>query len=95
MTESSLPRKQLVGSIGGIFLGLVLLVAAVAKAVDPGKLVQQIELEGLDFLFAATTVTLIALAIETGLARCLIRPARDRRQLSRTADARKRRQIKN
>ena len=72
MTESSLPRKQLVGSIGGIFLGLVFLVAAVAKAVDPGKLVQQIELEGMDFLFAATTVTLIALAIETGLGVALL-----------------------
>ena len=72
MTESSSPRKQLVGSIGGTFLGVVLLAAAGAKAVDPAGLVDQIQLEGLDFLFSATTVTLIALAIETGLGVALL-----------------------
>ncbi len=72
MTESSSPRKQLVASIGGIFLGLVLLVAAGAKAFDPAGLVDQIQMEGLDFLFSATTVTLIALAIETGLGVALL-----------------------
>ena len=72
MTESSSPRKQLLGSIGGIFLGVVFLVAVGAKAVDPGGLVDQIQLEGLDFLFAATTVTLIALALETGLGVALL-----------------------
>ncbi len=72
MTNFSSERRQLVASIGGIFLGVVLLVAAGAKAVDPGGLVGQIELEGLDFLFSATTVTLIALALETGLGVALL-----------------------
>ncbi len=72
MTESSSSHKQLVGSIGGIFLGVVLLVAAGAKAVEPDGLVRQIQLEGLDFLFASTTVTLIALALETGLGVALL-----------------------
>ena len=72
MTESPSPRKQLVGSIGGIFVGLVFLVAAGSKAVDPAGLVNQIELEGLDFLFSATTVTLIALALEAGLGVALL-----------------------
>ena len=55
-----------------MFLGLVLLVAAVAKALEPGAFAEQIRLEQLDFLFSVRTVTLIALALEVGLGTVLI-----------------------
>ncbi len=64
--------KSILGSLGAIFLGLVLLVAAGAKVVEPGAFAEQIRLEQLDFLFSARTVTLIALALEVGLGTMLI-----------------------
>ena len=64
--------KLLLGNIGSRFLGVVLLVAAAAKAVEPGAFAQQIQLEDLDFLFAASTVVVIALALETGLGLLLL-----------------------
>ena len=64
--------KSILGSAGARFLGLVLLVAAWAKAVEPGAFAEQIRLEELDFLFSVRTVTLIALALEVGLGIVLI-----------------------
>lgn len=64
--------KSILGSAGARFLGLVLLVAAGAKAVEPGAFAEQIRLEQLDFLFSVRTVTLIALALEVGLGTVLI-----------------------
>ncbi len=64
--------KSILGSLGARFLGLVLLVAAGAKAVEPGAFAEQIRLEQLDFLFSVRTVTLIALALEVGLGTVLI-----------------------
>ncbi|MDA2935503.1 hypothetical protein MYX82_14380, partial [Acidobacteria bacterium AH-259-D05] len=64
--------KSIVGSLGAIFLGLVLLVATWAKAVEPGAFAEQIQLEQLDFLFSARTVTLVALALEAGLGTALL-----------------------
>ena len=64
--------KSILGSVGAGFLGLVLLVAAVAKAVEPGVFAEQIRMEELDFLFSVRTVTLIALALEVGLGVVLI-----------------------
>lgn len=64
--------KSILGSIGARFLGLVLLVAAVAKALEPGAFAEQIRLEELDFLLSVRTVTLIALALEVGLGTVLI-----------------------
>ena len=64
--------KSIVGSVGARFLGAVLLVAAGAKAVEPGAFAEQIRLEELDFLFSVRTVTLIALALEVGLGMVLI-----------------------
>lgn len=72
MTGSRSRQKQLLGSIGGAFLGAVLLVAAGAKVLQPESLLAQIQLEGLDFLFPDTTVTLIALALEAGLGVALL-----------------------
>ena len=64
--------KSILGSLGARFLGLVLLVAAGAKIVEPGAFAEQIRLEQLDFLFSVRTVTLIALALEVGLGVVLI-----------------------
>ena len=64
--------KKILGSTGGRFLGAVLLVAAVAKAFEPEAFAEQIQLEGLDFLFSPSQVALIALAIETGLGAALL-----------------------
>jgi len=64
--------KSIVGSLGARVLGLVLLVAAGAKIVEPGAFAEQIRLEQLDFLFSVRTVTLIALALEVGLGTVLI-----------------------
>jgi len=64
--------KSILGSVGARFLGLLLLVAAGAKALEPGAFAEQIRLEQLDFLFSVRTVTLIALALEVGLGTVLI-----------------------
>ena len=64
--------KPILGTVGGVFLGLVLLVAAWGKAISPGGFLEQIQLEGLDFLFSARTVVLLALALETGLGLALL-----------------------
>ena len=61
-----------VGWAGGAFLGAVLVFGGVVKALDPQAFVQQIEIEGLDFLLPAVVVTAIALALEMGLGSALI-----------------------
>ncbi len=48
-------------------LGVVLLVAAATKAIDPVAFSEQIHAEGLDFLLPASVVALLGLAIESGL----------------------------
>ena len=64
--------RRLAAYLGGAFLGLVLCVAAWAKALDPQAFVRQIEAEGLDFLLPATAVALLALGIEVFLGTALI-----------------------
>jgi uncharacterized membrane protein YphA (DoxX/SURF4 family) len=61
-----------VGTIAGVVLGIVLLVAVWAKAVDPASFTEQIRSEKLDFVLSAQAVTLIALALETGLGLALL-----------------------
>lgn len=56
-----------VGTAGAGLLGVVLLVAAWAKAIHPVAFAEQIRVEGLDFLFSAPAVALIAIALEVGL----------------------------
>ena len=63
---------SVVGWAGGAFLGAVLVFGGVVKALDPQAFVQQIEIEGLDFLLPAVVVTAIALALEMGLGSALI-----------------------
>lgn len=68
--------KSRLGAAGTAVLGAVLLVAAAAKLAEPGAFVEQIRLEGLDFLFSAETTTVIALGLEAGLGLTLLLGAR-------------------
>ena len=67
--------KKYAGTAGAVLLGVVFMVAAVSKAWNPddlGAFIDQIRLDELDFLFTATQVALIALALETGLGIALL-----------------------
>jgi len=61
-----------VGWLGGAFLGVILLIATWAKAIDPAAFTQQIRAEGLDLVLPAGAVALVALAIEAGLGVALL-----------------------
>ncbi|HVS00573.1 MAG TPA: MauE/DoxX family redox-associated membrane protein [Thermoanaerobaculia bacterium] len=71
-TRGGRPRFWLIGTVAGAFLGLVLLVAVWAKALDPLAFAEQIRTEKLDFLLSAQAVALIALALEAGLGLALL-----------------------
>lgn len=64
--------RSIVGYLGGALLGLVFLVAAWAKTLDPAAFSAQIEREGLAFWLPAVVVALIALALEVGLGSALV-----------------------
>ncbi|MEM7052135.1 MAG: DoxX family protein [Acidobacteriota bacterium] len=64
--------RSVVGTLAGAVLGVVFLVAVWGKGLDPSAFADQIRLEGLDFLFPALTVALIALALEAGLGTALV-----------------------
>lgn len=66
------PRFWWVGTVAGLVLGIVLLVAVWAKALDPAAFAEQIRTEKLDFAFSAGSVALIALALEAGLGVALL-----------------------
>ncbi len=66
------PRFWLIGTVAGAFLGLVMLVAVWAKALDPLAFAEQIHTENLDFLLPAQAVALIALALEAALGFALL-----------------------
>ncbi len=72
MNDSSTGWKRVLGTLGGAFLGLVLLVAAWAKVLDPAAFASEIERQGLAFLLPALVVAWIALAIEVGLGSLLM-----------------------
>lgn len=61
-----------IGTAAAVLLGLVLLVAAAAKAIDPFAFVRQVQGEGLAAVAPAWLVAAAALAIETGLGLALI-----------------------
>lgn len=63
--------RRAVGMVGAAWFGLVLLVAAYAKLLDPASFVEQIHLEGLDFLLSAKVLAYLALGLEVGLG-CLL-----------------------
>ena len=58
------PWKFWTGTVAGVVLGLVLVVALFPKAGDPYAFTHVIELQGLDFLFPARWVMFIGLAAE-------------------------------
>ena len=58
--------------VGAFVLGAILVVATIGKLGDPIVFVELIHNEGLDFLFSANTVALLALAIETFLGLALL-----------------------
>lgn len=64
--------------VGAAFLGAVLVVASIGKVLQPVLFVEQIRHEGLEILFSAETVALIALALETALGIALLLGVRHR-----------------
>ncbi len=64
--------RSILGTLGGVLLGAVLLVAAGAKAINPEGFAEEIRAQGLDLLLPAAQVALIALALEVGLGLALI-----------------------
>lgn len=56
---------SILGTISGIFLGAILIIATIGKVADPVLFVEQIREEGLEILFSANTVAVVALTWET------------------------------
>lgn len=71
-SPDSSPWKPIVGTVAGLVLGLVFLVAAWGKAIHPEAFVEQIRFEGLDFFGLAQLVALAAIAIEVALGTALV-----------------------
>lgn len=76
--EAVAPWRRVAANIGCVILGLVLLVAAWAKSIDPHAFADQIRAEGLDFLLPAGVVVLIALFLEWFLGAALVATVRHR-----------------
>ena len=75
MVQDHTRWKKHAGTAGAVLLGVVFLVATYSKAWNPdgfGAFIDQIRLEELDFLFTATQVALVALALEAGLGTALL-----------------------
>lgn len=64
--------KQKLGYLGALVLGVVFLIGAVSKAVDPLAFREQIHVEGLDAFLPAGLVVLVALGLEFGLGTALV-----------------------
>ncbi len=69
--NSSVWRPRL-GYLGALILGVVLLIGAFSKAVDPGAFGEQIHAEGLDFLLSSQLVAFIAIGLELALGTALV-----------------------
>jgi hypothetical protein len=69
---SASQARRFLGLAGGAVLGVVLLVGAYAKALDPLAFVDLIRNEGLDFLLPASWVAAIALGLEMFLGSALL-----------------------
>ncbi len=85
MEKASPTWLKFAGSAGGVVLGLVFLVAAWAKTLDPSAFAQEIEHQGLAILLPAMAVALIALALEVALGSALVLGVRRRWVLWPTA----------
>ncbi len=75
MNQSGPPEsrnRQIISLAGAFILGAVLIIASIGKVIDPILFVEQIRKEGLDIAMSASTVALIALALETALGFALL-----------------------
>lgn len=63
--------KQVVGTGAAVVLGIVFLVAAWGKAIDPESFFEQIRFEGLDVFGLAGMVALVAIGLEVALGMAL------------------------
>ena len=70
------PTRLWLGRIGGAALGVVLLVAALAKSLDPTAFAEQIASEGLDLFVGSRALALVALGVEAVLGLLLVTGAR-------------------
>jgi hypothetical protein len=62
------PRwRGIAGAVGGVALGLVLVVAAGLKALDPHAFAEEIAAQGVTFGLPALAVALVALGLEMAL----------------------------
>jgi uncharacterized membrane protein YphA (DoxX/SURF4 family) len=64
--------KRWIGIGAGVFLGLVLLLAAWTKAIDPVAFAEQITAEGLDGVLSARGLAFVALALELAVGLALV-----------------------
>ncbi len=64
--------RRWLGTAAGAVLGAVLLVAAWAKAIDPGAFAEQIRLEGLEWGLSAAALAVLFVAVEAGLGTALV-----------------------
>ena len=72
MGNEAKPTLRWIGRTGAFLLGLVLLVAVWAKAIDPAAFAAQIEAEGLAGILGGRAVAFVALALEAGLGMLLL-----------------------
>src|SRR5262245_38524323 len=63
---------EVAAAIGGVFLGVVFLFAALSKLIDPEAFEETIRHEGLVLLLPAKVVALLAIALEVGLGTALV-----------------------
>src|SRR5687768_3931064 len=66
------PARRMAGRLGAVALGLVLVVATVAKALDPEALAAHLQAQGLTAGLPPLVAAVIALAIEGGLGLALL-----------------------
>lgn len=71
-SSSAHPWARILGTAAAVFLGLVFLVAAWGKALDPVSFVEQIRTEGLDFFRMAEATAFFALGLEIALGLALV-----------------------
>src|SRR6185295_10597074 len=64
--------RRALGTVAGVLLGLVLLVAAWGKAIDPAAFATEIQAQGIASAAAAPAVALAALALEVALGVALV-----------------------
>lgn len=72
MSEERSGLSPWIGAAGALVLGLVFLVAAVPKALDPLAFAEQIRFEGLDFALPSSLLAWLVIVVEAGLGMALI-----------------------